>query len=91
MLRDERPGILYRWIQAAQRFISNGEELGKIPSSVRDATAAMFHEADLHGRLLDLLEFGPESFEVTKGEMLAFGESFFRENGRDPRSFDMAK
>ena len=91
MLREERPGILYRWIQAAQRFISNGEELGNMPSSVREATAAMFHEADLHGRLLELLEFGPESFDVTKGEMLAFGESFFRENGRDPRSFDMGK
>ena len=54
-----------------------------MPSSVREATAAMFHEADLHGRLVELLEFGPESFDVTKGEMLAFGESFFRENGRD--------
>ena len=29
MLREERPGILYRWIQAAQRFIRNGEELGQ--------------------------------------------------------------
>lgn len=48
MLREERPGILYRWIQAAQRFIANGEELGNLPSSVREATVAMFHEADLH-------------------------------------------
>lgn len=48
MLREERPGILYRWIQAAQRFIANGEELGNLPSSVREATAAMFHEAELH-------------------------------------------
>ena len=51
----------------------------------------MFHEADLHGRLVEQLEFGPESFDVTKGELLAFGESFFRENGRDTRSFDMGK
>jgi phage/plasmid-associated DNA primase len=91
MLREERPGILYRWIQAAQRFISNGEELGNMPSSVREATAAMFHEADLHGRLVKQLQFGPESFDVTKGEMLVFGESYFRENGRDTRSFDMGK
>ena len=91
MLREERPGILYRWIQAAQRFISNGEELGNMPSSVREATAAMFHEADLHGRLLELLQFGPESFDVTKGEVLAFGESYFRENGRDTRTLDMGK
>jgi hypothetical protein len=91
MLREERPGILYKWIQAAQRFITNGEELGNMPSSVREATAAMFHEADHHSRLLELLQFGPESFDITKGEMLAFGESFFRENGRDTRLLDMAK
>jgi len=91
MLREERQGILYRWIQAAQRFITNGEELGNMPSSVREATAAMFHEADLHSRLVELLQFGDESFEVSKGEMLAFGESFFRENGRDTRLFDMGK
>ena len=91
MLREERPGILYRWIQAAQRFISNGEELGNMPSSVREATAAMFHEADLHGRLLEQLQSGDESFDVTKGEVLAFGESYFRENGRDTRTLDMGK
>jgi hypothetical protein len=51
----------------------------------------MFHEADLHGRLLELLQLGPESYDVSKGELLAFGESFFRENGRDTRLFDMAK
>ena len=62
-----------------------------MPSSVREATADMFHEADLHGRLLEQLQFGPESFDVTKGEVLAFAESFFRENGRDTRTFDMGK
>ena len=51
----------------------------------------MFHEADHHSRLLELLQFGPESYDITKGEMLAFGESYFRENGRDPRLLDMAK
>jgi hypothetical protein len=91
MLREERQGILYKWIQAAQRFITNGEELGNMPSSVRGATADMFHEADHHSRLVELLQFGPGSFDVTKGEMLAFGESFFRENGHDPRLFDMGK
>jgi hypothetical protein len=91
MLREEMQGILYRWIQAAQRFITNGEQLGNMPSSIREATAAMFHEADLHGRLLELLEFGSDSFEATKGEMLGFGESFFRENGRDTHLFDMGK
>jgi len=50
MLREERSGILYSRIQAAKRFISNGEELGNMPSSVREATADIFHEADLHGR-----------------------------------------
>jgi hypothetical protein len=53
MLREERPGILYKWIKAAQRFIENGEHLRDIPSAVRAATAAMFHEADLHGRFLE--------------------------------------
>jgi hypothetical protein len=90
LLAEERPGILYKWIRAAQRFVSNGEELGTVPSSVRDATAAMFHEADLHGRLADRFQFGKE-FDITKGEVLAFADSFFRENGRDPRSFDMGK
>ncbi|MGO8789297.1 MAG: hypothetical protein ACLQVL_18185 [Terriglobia bacterium] len=90
LLAEERPGILYKWIQAAQRFVANGEELGNIPSSVRDATAVMFHEADLHGRVADRLEFG-EAFDITKGEILVLGESFFRENGRDARSFDMGK
>ena len=51
----------------------------------------MFHEADHHSRLLELLQFGPESYDITKGEMLAFGESYFRENGRDPRLLDMGK
>jgi hypothetical protein len=90
MLAEERPGILYKWILAAQRFVAKGEELGDIPSSVRDATAAMFHEADLHGRVADRLEFG-EGFDITKGEVLALADSFFRENGRDPRTFDMGK
>jgi hypothetical protein len=75
---------------AAQRFVANGEELGNIPSSVRDATAEMFHEADLHSRVADQLEFGA-AFDMTKGEILALAESFFRENGREPRSFDMGK
>jgi hypothetical protein len=90
LLAEERPGILYKWIQAAQRFVANGEELGNIPSSVRDATAAMFHEADLQSRLVERLEFG-EGFDITKGEVLALADSLFRENGRDPRSFDMGK
>jgi phage/plasmid-associated DNA primase len=90
LLAEERPGILYKWIQAAQRFVANGEELGNIPSSVRDATAEMFHESDIHGRVADRLEFG-EGFDITKGEVLALADSFFRENGRDPRSFDMGK
>ena len=51
----------------------------------------MFHEADLNGRLLERLQFGDESFDVTKGELLAFGESYFRENGRDTRTLDMGK
>jgi hypothetical protein len=91
LLADERPGILYKWIQAARRFIVNGDELDEVPSSVRESTAAMFHEADLHGRVVERLEFGDDSFNVTKGELLAMGELTFRENGRDPRSFDMGK
>jgi len=41
--------------------------------------------------LVEQLQFGDESFDVTKGELLAFGESYFRERGRDPRSMDMGK
>jgi hypothetical protein len=91
LLREERPGILYKWIQAAQRFINRGEQLRDMPSAVRDATAAMFHEADIHGRLVERLEFGDDSFTLTKGELLALGETFFRENGRDAHLFDIAK
>ena len=47
--------------------------------------------ADLHGRVVERLEFGDDSFNVSKGELLALGELTFRENGRDPRSFDMSK
>ena len=50
----------------------------------------MFHEGDLHGRVVDRLEFG-EGFDITKGEILTLADSFFRENGRDPRSFDMGR
>lgn len=91
LLADERSGILYKWIQAARRFIANGDELDNVPSSVPEATAAMFHEADLHGRVLERLDFGDDSFNVSKGELLALGELTFRENGRDPRSFDIGK
>jgi hypothetical protein len=91
LLREERPGILYKWIQAARRFIDQGEHLRNMPVSVRDATAAMFHETDYNGRVLDRLEFGDESFDLTKGELLGLGETAFRENGQDPRSFNMAK
>ena len=59
-LRDERPGILFKWIQAARRFIDQGENLRQIPASVRDATAAMFHEADHHSRFLDHLQFAKD-------------------------------
>jgi hypothetical protein len=45
---------------------------------------------DLHGRLAERLDFGKE-FDITKGEILALADSFFRENGRDSRSFDMGK
>lgn len=91
LLREERPGILYKWIQAAQRFIVNGENLDNKPSSVREATNTMFHEADLHGHVVERLEFGDDLFNITKGELLALGELTFRENGRDYHSFDMGK
>ncbi|MFZ0146356.1 MAG: hypothetical protein WAL08_18510 [Candidatus Sulfotelmatobacter sp.] len=90
LLREERPGILYKWIEAARRFIANGENLDRRPSSIQAATDAVFLEADIHARLCERLEFGTE-FDLTRGELLSLAETFFRESGRDPREYDVNK
>lgn len=90
MLREERPGILFRWIKAAQRFVDQGEHLRNIPRVVRQATAEMFHEADLHGRFVDeRLEFGPD-YKTAIEELRMAGEDFQRETAI-PMQFDTAE
>lgn len=90
MLRQERPGILYRWIKSAQKFVDQGEHLRKIPSVVRQATAAMFHEADLHGRFVDeCLEFGND-YKIPIEDLRFAGEAFQRETGI-PMQFDSSQ
>jgi hypothetical protein len=92
MLREERAGILFKWIAAARRFIEQGEHMRNIPSAVRDATAAMFHETDLHGRFVDeRLQFGPHSeYQVSTEELLNAGQAFERESGI-PMAFDIGR
>lgn len=92
LLREERPGILFKWIQAAKRFIDQGEHLRNPPTAVREATDAMFHEADLPGRLCEeRLEFGtgPE-FCVSTEELRIAGEALQRESGL-PGTFSLEK
>ena len=93
MLREERPGILYRWIKAAQKFVEQGEHLRNVPPVVRQATAAMFHEADLHGRFVDeRLDFGPvgDGYQAAIEELRFAGEDFQRETGI-PMVFDTSE
>ena len=87
MLREERAGVLFRWIKSAQRFVEQGEHLRNIPRVVRMATAEMFHEADLHGRFADeRLEFGPD-YKAAIEELRMAGEDFQRETAI-PMTFD---
>lgn len=87
MLREERPGILFRWIKSAQEFVEQGEHLRNIPRVVRQATAEMFHEADLHGRFVDeRLEFGP-GYQAAIEQLRMAGEDFQRETAI-PMNFD---
>jgi phage/plasmid-associated DNA primase len=92
MLREERSGILFRWIEAARRFVAQGEHLRNQPTAVREATTAMFHEADLYGRFAEeRLEFGPHTeYQVATAELAGAGETFQRESGI-PLGFDMAR
>jgi phage/plasmid-associated DNA primase len=89
MLREERPGILFKWIKAAKRFIENGEHLRDMPSAVRTATAAMFHEADLTGRFAERLEYGTEYRAATE-ELIQAGQEFERDMGT-LNQFDMKR
>jgi hypothetical protein len=89
MLREERPGILFKWIKAAQRFVENGEHLRDMPSAVRTATAAMFHEADLTGRFAERLEYGTDYRAATE-ELIQAGQEFERDMGM-LNQFDMKR
>lgn len=90
MLREERPGVLFRWIKSAQKFVEQGEHLRNIPAAVRRATAEMFHEADLHARFADeRLEFGA-AYQAAIEELRTAGDDFQRESGI-PMRFDTAE
>jgi phage/plasmid-associated DNA primase len=92
LMREEAPGILFRWFQACREFIEAGEHMRDWPDVIRIATAAMFNESDLHGRFCqERLKFGSlTEFEATTEELTRAGDSFQRECSI-PTVFDMAK
>ena len=62
LMREEAPGILFKWLQCCREFIDAGEHMRDWPDVIRLATAAMFKESDLHGRFCEeRLVFGGRS------------------------------
>lgn len=92
LMREEAPGILFKWLQCCREFIETGEHMRDWPDVVRMATAAMFRESDLHGRFCDeRLVFGPiTDMTATTEELTIAGERFQREVG-GPCLFTMTK
>ena len=92
LMREEAPGILFRWLQHCREFIEAGEQMRDWPDVIRRATAEMFHESDLHGRFCDeRLVFGAiaDNYATTE-ELTNAGERFQREVG-GPTLFSMDK
>ena len=92
LMREEAPGILFKWLQCCREFIEAGEHMRDWPDVIRTATAAMFNESDLHGRFCEeRLVFGPiTDMDATTEELTIAGERFQREVG-GPSLFSMEK
>jgi hypothetical protein len=92
LMREEAPGILFKWLQCCREFIEAGEHMRDWPDVIQLATAAMFKESDVHGRFCDeRLVFGPTAdMDATTEELIAAGERFQRELG-GPCLFSMDK
>lgn len=92
LMREEAPGILYRWLQCCREFIDVGEHMRDWPRVIELATAAMFKESDLHGRLCEerLVFGGTSEMDATTEELTLAGERFQREVG-GPTLFSMDK
>jgi P4 family phage/plasmid primase-like protien len=92
LMREEAPGILFKWLQCCREFIAAGEQMRDWPDVIRLATSAMFNESDLHGRFCEeRLVFGDISdMDATTEELTMAGERFQRETGA-PTLFSMEK
>jgi phage/plasmid-associated DNA primase len=92
LMREEAPGILFKWLQHCREFIEVGEHMRDWPPVIELATAAMFKESDLHGRFCEeRLVFGSTSeMDATTEELTMAGERFQREVG-GPTLFSMEK
>jgi phage/plasmid-associated DNA primase len=92
LMREEAPGILFRWLQRCREFIADGEQMRDWPDVIRRATSAMFNESDLHGRFCEeRLVFGNVTeMNATTEDLTIAGERFQREIG-SPTLFSMDK
>jgi D5 N terminal like len=92
LMREEAPGILFRWLQHCREFIADGEQMRDWPEVIRRATSAMFNESDLHGRFCEerLLFGNVTEMDATTEELTSAGERFQREIG-SPTLFSMDK
>jgi hypothetical protein len=92
LMREEAPGILFKWLQRCREFIGGGEQMRDWPDVIRLATSQMFSESDLHGRFCEerLVFGGITEMDATTEELTRAGESFQRETG-GPTLFSMEK
>jgi phage/plasmid-associated DNA primase len=92
LMREEAPGILFKWLQSCREFIAAGEQMRDWPDVIRLATSAMFNESDLHGRFCEerLVFGGIGEMDTTTEELTIAGERFQREVG-GPTLFTMEK
>ena len=83
LMREEAPGILFKWLQCCREFIEAGEHMRDWPDVIKRATGAMFKESDVHGRFCDeRLVFGAiADMDATTEELILAGERFQREVG----------
>jgi phage/plasmid-associated DNA primase len=91
-MREEAPGILFRWLQCCREFIAAGEHMRDCPPVIELATVAMFKESDLHGRFCEerLVFGGITEMDATTEELISAGERFQHEVG-GPTLFSMDK
>ena len=90
LMREEAAGILFKWLIAARDFIADGEQMKITSDAVREATASMFREADLHGRFAEERLVFDARFDATTDELNFQGAAFQRET-QIPMMWDMEK